>query len=563
MGKIGDLWVKLGLKNDEFKAGIADAEKSTEGFGTVIGKVKGVAVAAWAAIGAAAVKMAKDAVSLTQKIGDTWNNTMAGMRSAYTALVRQLASGDGWNNLFQNMAEAYRTGKEISAMLDEVFERKVSFGYEEAYTRNQISELNKIMRDQSKSDEEREAAAKRAIELEKDLGKTKQSVLQQEADAYRKQFMSQTGMTEDAINYVVRNYNSNRESLNAARDYIAQRSELERQLKSAQNGAFSYGAGFGAALNSSAAADAQAAIDALDANTSEITKGLAKLVKQYDLSNDDLVKSMADAEIAVLNVATETNNNTLRANSLLGRFGKEAGIGGGAPAPETSPELVSARRILDEMEAMEAQREADAKARAARMAEYWKQEAESFVKEMGAAEDDIQPILDSIQNEITDALNPPALREGVNLGDMMGEFINSAVDGLVDATQELADALANVGDLDGGELFKALLDPMLDTAKQMGAIMIKMAAGMIAVEKSIKNPYLLLVAGTALVAIAAAGKAALSGVVSGGTATTSTGTATDYGSQVLSSELTVYVKGTIKGSDIVLSGQNTLNEWGK
>ena len=50
MGKIGDLWVKLGLKKQEFDKGMKDAEQKVDGFGASFGKLKGAAVAAWAAI---------------------------------------------------------------------------------------------------------------------------------------------------------------------------------------------------------------------------------------------------------------------------------------------------------------------------------------------------------------------------------------------------------------------------------------------------------------------------------------------------------------------------------
>ena len=58
MGKIGDLWVRLGLKKDEFTAGLDAAQKQSQTFGQKVGSVfkdmaaKAVALtAAFAAIG--------------------------------------------------------------------------------------------------------------------------------------------------------------------------------------------------------------------------------------------------------------------------------------------------------------------------------------------------------------------------------------------------------------------------------------------------------------------------------------------------------------------------------
>lgn len=87
--------------------------------------------------------------------------------------------------------------------------------------------------------------------------------------------------------------------------------------------------------------------------------------------------------------------------------------------------------------------------------------------------------------------------------------------------------------------------------------------------EALKNPTnapLLIAAGAALIAIGAAASAALSSLAGGGasgaTATTSTG-AGMTGATTSSAELTVYVKGTVKGSDIILSGEKTTHEWGK
>ena len=53
MGKISDIWVRLGLKKDGFDKGMDDAGKKAEGFGSTLGKMKVGALAVWGAIGAA------------------------------------------------------------------------------------------------------------------------------------------------------------------------------------------------------------------------------------------------------------------------------------------------------------------------------------------------------------------------------------------------------------------------------------------------------------------------------------------------------------------------------
>ena len=202
--KIGDLWVKLGLKKDEFSKGIKEADGEVKGFAGGMKSMAGAAKVAWAAVAAAVVKFATDAVKMTQRWGDEWNNTMAGIKGAYSAFVRQLSSGEGWDNLFANMREAYRVSKEVSAALDEIFERKTSFSYQEAETEKQIAQLQLIARDSSKSDAERIAANKEIIRLTNVLGETKKKIYTDEAEANRRLFDQQTGLNNDQIDFLVK-----------------------------------------------------------------------------------------------------------------------------------------------------------------------------------------------------------------------------------------------------------------------------------------------------------------------------------------------------------------------
>ena len=210
MGKIGDLWVRLGLKKDDFSKGMDDAKKDVSGFGSAMGRMAGLAKAAWAAVAAAVVKFATDAVKLTQRWGDQWNVTMSGVRGAYQSFVRDLSNGVGWGELFQNMRDAYRSAKEVAAALDEVFERKVSFSYQEAAINKQIAELRNITSDTSQSDAKRKKAAQDIIILEEQLGKVKQDILKQEAAGNRQKFMDATHLEDEQIDFLVRNYNENR-----------------------------------------------------------------------------------------------------------------------------------------------------------------------------------------------------------------------------------------------------------------------------------------------------------------------------------------------------------------
>ena len=325
MSKIGDLFVRLGLKKDEFSRGIKDAKKETEGFGIGLKNMAAGAKVAWAAVAAAVVKFATDAVKMTQKWGDQWRTTMAGVNAAYGSFVRQLASGEGFSNLFANMREAARLAREAAQELDEVFERTTSYNYTEAQTNKEIAQLQLIMRDSSKSDKERMAAAQQIIQKTEELGQLKKDIAAQEADGYRKQLKSQTKMNDDEINFLVREYNQNKAIIDQGRAYLNERKQAQKDKTWLSIGAALDDTPGGSALGQMRDDAAQRVKD-LDAATSQAVKDVAAVLQKYDKGNDELISNLAKAEVAVINVDTAMYHAQMRATSMLGSLSK-AGSG--------------------------------------------------------------------------------------------------------------------------------------------------------------------------------------------------------------------------------------------
>ena len=328
--KIGDLWVKLGLKKDEFDKGMKEAGEQVSGSGGLLGKIKTLkvgALAAWTAMGSAVTKFAKDAISMTQKWGDAWNTTMAGIKGAYSTFVRQISSGEGWNNLFANMREAYRVSKEVAAALDEIFERKTSFSYQEAEADKYIAEQEKIRRDASKSEKEREKAANNIIAKTEELANLKRKIYADEAAAYRKDFKRATGLQNDEeIDFLVKQYNLNRDIINQARDYLNQKKQLGQESLYAAGSTFAMGGSADYMYAGQKKGEANAALEQLERDTPQAIKDVAELTKKYDKANDDLVKNMAEADVAVIRIDTDMLRAQQRANTFLGSL---AGGGGG------------------------------------------------------------------------------------------------------------------------------------------------------------------------------------------------------------------------------------------
>ena len=154
------------------------------------------------------------------------------------------------------------------------------------------------------------------------------------------------------------------------------------------------------------------------------------------------------------------------------------------------------------------------------------------------------------------------------------EFGNAVQNGIVSSIDMLTEAIGSGEDIDGGAVIKALLSPLADACISAGLLIISTGEAVEALRETLlaglaTGGYAAIVAGAALIAVGAAAKIGLaaigSGQSKGSVASSSAAASASSGSttQMIKSELTINVRGTIKGSDIVISGQRTVNSWGR
>ena len=177
MGKIGDLWVRLGLKSDDYKKGMKDAQKETSSFSSGLGKLKAGAIAVWAAIGAAVTKFATDFIGASNAMNDAWEQTMSKMKASYHNLITGISANTKkdkgwWLRLFTpNSAEGQQLGasakaagdaaKEMTKAFDAEFELVNSVKLQKAMIQEELNDLYVKMRDTTLSPADRQAAAER------------------------------------------------------------------------------------------------------------------------------------------------------------------------------------------------------------------------------------------------------------------------------------------------------------------------------------------------------------------------------------------------------------------
>jgi hypothetical protein len=179
VGKIGDLFVRLGLKSDDYKKGMNEAKKETEGFGKKLGNMKAGALAVWAAIGTAVTQFAKDMIRSSNAMSDAWDRSMNKMKASYHNLIVGLknanpsgkAAGslkEAWSmvkGIFGNAKEAGDAAAEMTKAFDAEFELTHSIRLQRGAIQQELNELYTMMRDTTLSPADRQAAGAKYKEL--------------------------------------------------------------------------------------------------------------------------------------------------------------------------------------------------------------------------------------------------------------------------------------------------------------------------------------------------------------------------------------------------------------
>ena len=179
MGKIGDLFVRLGLKSDGFKKGMKDAKKETQDFGAKLGQLKAGALAVWAAIGAGVMKVAKDFIEATNATADAWAEKTAGMKAAWQSFLADIQNSNTTiRDIFANLTDpgkkaqnffrrlfktkvAKESAEEMTKAFDAGFELEHSVRLQLLAVQQELNDLYAKMRDTTLSNADRQAAADR------------------------------------------------------------------------------------------------------------------------------------------------------------------------------------------------------------------------------------------------------------------------------------------------------------------------------------------------------------------------------------------------------------------
>lgn len=545
MGKISDIWVRLGLKKGEFDKGMDDAAKKAEGFGGRLEKVKAGAVAVWAAIGASVIAFGQKMTETTNAVGDAWNRFTAQAKAGWDTFVQSLSSMN-WENFIGRFREATAAAKELQNALDAEFEISNSIKLQKAAMAEELNDLQILMRDVSKPWEIRAQAAQKYLDMVRPLYQQEIDLANKLLDAQQGKWLAGSGLTDtqktrdDLTRFLVDYGKTN----NGLADAIGRMLELQSQ----------YDMAVSTRMRSGSYTSSNPVIDEYRAirdwvkefgSASGYSTDIYKLAQVYEtLRGDSDTQPLVDALIRAGQAAGAYAGETRRVQGALNTA--TAALEG---ATETLKEVTEPSERKDiTVPALDA------------------------IK--GFAE--IQNMPDLITDEWLErqrAKGEELVRMATEWQGIMQEMAfmmeDTVVQSMANGLQSITDMMFGLQDANAGAILAAFIAPFGDMAKNMGAMIMSYGISMEAFKKAFANPYVAIAAGAGLMAIGAAissGAQRISqGSLGSGTVAYSGGSPASSSADVnnYESTLTIEVVGKISGSDIVLAGNKTINKWGR
>lgn len=197
----------------------------TQQMGLTTGAIAGIS----SAIGVAALgfKMFKDSMELTQTVGDAVAVKVAGWGAAWDKFIRMIVSAD-YSNFWGQLTKAKEVAENLTATLDEMFERENALKIAEAKLSEEQETNLTIMRDMTKSYEERKKAGEAYIDAAQKMADRRKAIAEQEYKDRLADFAAQTGLEEQQVTNFIENYETYRDIAN---EYAALKQEVAERRK--------------------------------------------------------------------------------------------------------------------------------------------------------------------------------------------------------------------------------------------------------------------------------------------------------------------------------------------
>ena len=293
------VWQKY---NDELKkteARIREVKSGGEKTGSAM-KGLGASIAGGFTVGSLAVKAMGAAVDVakkafqtfttaTQTWSDQWQIATEMAKAGWQQLIANI--GQGSNVMKASIKDAMDAAREAAELRDELFERNNSYKLMEADARVYINTQMEIANNSANDANTRMKALDNVLAKEKELAEAKKSIAEQELTASMEILQTRTKMSDTEIQFVVDEYEKNRDLIKQAGEYNAlldKQEQIRNDMKYANTS-------MSVQANAKALQEVEEQLQGWNDSVIEA----ARLTRQYNLSNDELVTSYVNAKLAV------------------------------------------------------------------------------------------------------------------------------------------------------------------------------------------------------------------------------------------------------------------------
>lgn len=546
MSKLGDLIVRLRLDRKDYEKGLKKADKDTKGFAAGLGKMKAGALAIWGAIGGAVLGFGKTMIDTTNRVGDAWNRFTAQAKAGWDVFVQSVSTMN-WDNFIGRIREATSAAKELQNALDFEFEATNSILLQKSEISARLAELDIAARDQTKSYKENAAAAAEYLRLLKPIVDQQEALAQALADAHMGKWLAGSGLVDseqtrkDLKKFLI-DYGKDQNLANALAVMIDANAKTltgSTKLAKAQlDGDTAYIQQYRGA--SQFVADYQ--------RNYGYGTSIYDLARIYETMRGDAdTEPLVHAMIAAGEFAGEYDRQTKRMQNILNSRLAQINSFKGSDIAGTADKMENAVEELRKLPGINAVTPL----------------AGGMAMQMSTPGIDVESYYDSqiAAGEEYMAWYQSMVDRTASLNMMLEDSIVQAT---VGGMQAFTDMIAGIEGADASSVLSALLQPFANTATQLGTLLVTEGLGIKAFKESLKtlNPGVAIAAGAALIALGAALGSAIralgNGGGSGGSAVTSGGynSGSSSGTSYMS-ELTVNIKGKLKGSDILVAEDRT------
>lgn len=531
MSKIGDLIVRMQLKYQDYQKGLKQAEKETKGFAGSLGKIKGIGIAVWGAIGASVMAMAKTFVQHSQIMSDKWAVGVSQMKAVWNQFLTSLTSWD-WEGFGDRIKDAMSAASVSTAAHDAEFEVENSIKLRKAAMADELAQLQILMRDTGKSYAERAKAAEEYLKKVKPLYEAEIDLRKQIYLADTDEYLKNAGLKATADNRdLLRTFLTDiapNGNLVAILNEYQKKVQGKKKYKLSEQDYKTIDAFYQKYGNSAGAA-------------------LSVLAQYYQSTNDEVANKVVDAisryDSSIASFNEETRKVQTVQNTALAQMAKEQG----EATEEAAAKVERVALDLPKISAVVGQ-------------------AFSIAPLPDIIPDDwLERNREKIDAALAEAMRLQAITDEIN-----SMFQSAVVDSLSGATQAFVDCVAGIEGADSSQVLSALMQPFASTMIQLGEMLIAEGIAIKAFKESLQKLdwKVALAAGTALLAVGAALQAGIKklGATAGSSGSASSSSAVSssaVSNQEFKSEQTIYIKGKISGSDIVVAGDNQKNKWRK